>query len=170
MKEKDVLVDCEAQQYVIYAEKSDGSFSPVQTGSYMTKNHISDLHDIVAVLSKSLTEKLRNGEISPIFYFMTIEELSVPELAARVGFSKSAVKKHIDPKGFLELSVSKLKRYSDVLNVPVANFFQIINTREEMNWNVGYAEELHKNETVQISQAKTVNPLVVETKIVENKK
>jgi transcriptional regulator with XRE-family HTH domain len=170
MKEKDVLVDCEAQQYVIYAEKSDGSFSPVQTGSYMTKNHISDLHGIVANLSNSLIEKLRKGEISPIYYFMTIEELSVPELAARAGFSKSAVKKHIQPKGFLELSVSKLKRYADILNIPVANFFQIISTMEEMNWNVGYAEELHSSEKIQISQSKTENPLIVETKIVEKTK
>jgi hypothetical protein len=170
MKEKDVLVDCEAQQYVIYAEKSDGSFSPVQTGSYMTKNHISDLHGIVATLIKSLNQRLKNGEISPIFYFMTIEELTIPDLAARTGFSKSSVKKHLDPIGFQELNISKLKRYADVLNIPIANFFQIINTKEEMNWNVGYAEEAHRTETVQISQLKTDNPFIVETLIVQNTK
>jgi hypothetical protein len=170
MKEKDVLVDCEAQQFVIYAEKSDGSFSPVQTGSYMTKNHITDLHGIVAELSIALLARLKKGEISPIYYFMTIEELSIGELAARAGFSKSAVKKHIDPKGFNDLSVYKLKRYADILNIPVANLFQIINTKEEMNWNVGYAEEAHRSEAVQISQIKTDNPIIVETKIVQNTK
>ena len=170
MKEKDVLVDCEAQQYVIYAEKGDGSFSPVQTGSYMTKNHISDLHGIVAKLSDDLLDKLRKGEISPIYYFMTIEELSIAELAARAGFSKSSVKKHLDPRGFNDLSVSKLKRYADVLNIPVANLFQIINTKEEMNWNVGYVEEAHKSEPIQISQIKTNYPIIVETKIVQNTK
>jgi transcriptional regulator with XRE-family HTH domain len=101
---------------------------------------------------------------------MTIEELSVGELAARAGFSKSSVRKHMNPKGFNDLSISKLKRYADVLNIPVANMFQIINTKEEMNWNVGYAEELHESETVQISQIKTDNPIIVETKIVQNTK
>lgn len=170
MKEKDVLVDCQAQQYVIYAEKSDGSYSPVQTGSYMTKNHIDDFHVISSNLYHSLNAKLRRGEISPIYYYMTIEELTIPELAARVGISKSSVKKHLDPKGFQKISVSKLEQYANVLNIPLANLFQIINTKEDMNWNVGYQEEEHKSESVLISQVKTDNQLIVETKIVQDPK
>ena len=80
------------------------------------------------------------------------------------------MKKHLDPRGFNDLSVSKLKRYADVLNIPVANLFQIINTKEEMNWNVGYVEEAHKSEPIQISQIKTNYPIIVETKIVRNTK
>ena len=170
MKEKDVLVDCQAQQYIIYAEKSDGSFSPVQTGSYMTKNHIADFHVIASNINHSLNEKLKRGEISPIYYYMTIEELTIPELAARVRISKSIVKRDVDPKGFQKVSVSKLKRYANVLNIPLANLFQIINTKEDMKWNVGYQEEAHKSETVLISQIKTDNPLIVETKIVQDPK
>jgi transcriptional regulator with XRE-family HTH domain len=170
MKEKDVLVDFQAQQFIIYAEKSDGSFSPVQTGSYLSKNHITDFHEIVDNLNKSLIEKLKKGEISPIYYFMSIEELTIPELAARVGISKASVKRHLDPKGFQKISVSKLKRYANVLNIPLANLFQIINTKEDMNWYMGYLEDADKSESVQISQEKTDNPLIVETKIVQNPK
>jgi transcriptional regulator with XRE-family HTH domain len=170
MKEKDVFVDCQAQQVVIYAEKSDGSFGPVQTGSYLTKNYINDFREIVDNLNNSLTEKLKKGEISPIYYYMTIEELTIPDLAERVGFSKSAVKKHLDPKGFQKISISKLKRYANVLNIPLANLFQVIKTKEDKNWNMGYRETEDISKSVQISQTKTNNPLIVETKIVQNTK
>jgi transcriptional regulator with XRE-family HTH domain len=170
MKEKDVFVDCKDHQVVIYAEKGDGSIGPVQTGSYMTKNYISDFHEIIDNLSTSLIEKLKNGEISPIYYYMTIEELTVSELAERVGISKSGVKKHLIPKGFQKISVSKLKRYADVLNIPMANLFQVIHTKEDKKWNMGYHEEIDKLQPVLISQVKTENPLIVETKIVQDPK
>lgn len=170
MKEKDVLVDFQAQQFIIFAEKSDGSFSPVQTGSYMSKNHIDDFYKIVDNLNKSLIEKLKKGEISPIYYFMSIEDLTIPELAARVRISKSSVRKHLDPKGFNKISVSQLKRYASVLNIPLANLFQIINTKEANNWYKGNVEDGDKSKPVQISQVKTDNPLIVETKIVQSPK
>ena len=170
MKEKDVLVDFKPQQFVIYAEKSDGSISPVQTGSYITKNHIDDFFRLSGNLYNSLVEKLKSGKISPIFFYMTIEELSVAELAARVEISKSRVKKHLDPKGFQKVSVTNLRRYADVLNIPLANLFQVINTIEDKSWNMGFREETDVSESVQISQVKTDNPFVVETKIVHNPK
>jgi hypothetical protein len=169
MKDKDVLVDFKPQQLIIYAEKSDGSFGPVQTGSYMSKNHIDDFYNIVDNHNKSLIGKLKKGEISPIHYFMSVEELTVPELAARVGISKYSLRKHLDPKGFQRISVSMLMRYAQVFNIPLANFFQIINTREDMKWYMGYLEESGKSQAVLISQSKTDNSLIVETKIVQEK-
>lgn len=170
MKEEDIFVDCKAQQFIMYAEKSDGSYRPVQTGSYMTKNYINDFLKIASNLNNSLTEKLRKGEISPIYYYMTIEELTISELAARVGISKSSVKKHLDPKGFHTISVSKLERYANVLNIPLANLFQIITTREDKNWNMGYNEQTEHSGSGMISQVKTDNPLIVETNIVQEPK
>jgi hypothetical protein len=170
MKDKDILVDYKPQQLIIYAEKSDGSFGPVQTGSYMSKNHIDDFYNIVETRNKSLIGKLRKGEISPIGYFMSVEDLTVGELAARVGISKSTLKKHLDPKGFQAISVSMLRRYAVVFNIPLANMFQIINTREDMKWYMGYLEVSDKDQTVKISQQQTDNPLLVETKIVHDTK
>jgi transcriptional regulator with XRE-family HTH domain len=170
MKEKDVFVDCKVHQLVIYAEKNDGSIGPVQTGSYMTKNHITDFHIITDNLNNSLIEKLKNDEISPIYYYMTMEELTISELAERVGISKSEVKKHLNPKGFQNIRVSKLMRYANVLNIPLANIFQLIHTIEDKNWNMGYREDLDKTESDHISQIKTNNPLIVETKIVRDLK
>jgi hypothetical protein len=167
MKVEDVKVDFKEQQMMIYAEKQDGSIIPVQTGSYITKNYINDFHEMTDKLKTALTERLKNGEISPVYYFMTIEELTVAELTSRAGISKSSVKKHLDLTGFQKASVQDLERYANAFNIPVANFFQVIRTREDRKWYTGYREDMEKSEAVLISQVKTENPLIVETKIVQ---
>ena len=168
MKEKDLSVDCPHQQVILYAEKNDGTYGPFQTGSYMVGDFISEHYKITDRLNRSLEERLKNEEISPIYYYMMIEELSVPELAGRTGISTACVKKHITPKGFRKVSVSKLRRYADVLNIPVANMFQVINTLEDKNWDMGYQGETDSSKSGSISQAKTKNPLVVETKVIKS--
>src|SRR4030043_775763 len=170
MKEKDLLVNCPEHQLILYAEKNDGTYGPVQTGSYMAGNHISEHYKIVGNLNKSLIERLQNGEISPIYYYMMIEDLSVSELAGRTGISKICVKKHITPKGFEKVSISKLKRYADVLNIPLANMFQIIHTIEDRNWDIGYQEDIGSSKSTSISQAKTKNQFLVETKVIQKLK
>jgi hypothetical protein len=170
MKEKDIKVDFREQQIILYAEKEDGSLSPVQTGSYITKNYINDFYEMTAKIHNEMTEKLKAGEISPVFFFMTIEELNVAELASRAGLSKSKVKKHLDLKGFQEARVTDLVKYANAFNIQVANFFQIIKTREDKKWDPGFRDDPDNPESVIISQTSTNNPLVVETKIFHNTK
>jgi len=42
MKEADAKVEYQEHQMLLYVEKSDGSYGPLQTGSYMSKNYIDD--------------------------------------------------------------------------------------------------------------------------------
>jgi hypothetical protein len=170
MKEEDVKVDFKEQQMMIYVEKQDGSIIPVQTGSYIAKKYIGDFHEMTDKLYTALTERLKKGEISPVYYFMTMEELSVAELASRAGISKSSVKKHLAPKGFQKANVQDLKRYADAFNIPIANFFQVIRTREDRKWYPGYRDDKEKSEAILISQVRTETPLIVETKIVQVQK
>jgi hypothetical protein len=167
MKEKDLNVDCPYQQVVLYAEKGDGTYGPFQTGSFMAGNLISEHFKITGNLNKSLLEQLRNGEISPLFYFMTIEGLTVPELAGRTGIAKYCVKKHVTPKGFQKMRISSLKRYADVLNIHIANMFQIINTIEDRNWDAGFQGDIDQTKSGSITQTQTNNPLMIETKVIQ---
>lgn len=170
MKEKDIKVDFREQQIILYAEKEDGSLSPVQTGSYITKNYINDFYEMTAKVHNDMTEKLKAGEISPVFFYMIIEELNVAELASRAGLSKSKVKKHLDPKGFQKARVTDLVKYANAFNIHIANFFQIIKTREDKEWDPGFRDDPDIPESVIISQTSTNNHLVVETKIFHNTK
>ncbi len=68
------------------------------------------------------------------------------------------------------MRISSLKRYADVLNIPLANMFQIINTIEDRNWDMGYQGEIDDSKTGSISQKKTNNPFVIETEVIKNTK
>jgi hypothetical protein len=168
MKEKDILVDYQAHQVVIYAEKSDESIGPVQTGAYVTKNYIDEFFHIMGNLEKSLYEKLLNHEISPVYVFMTLEALTVSELASRVRLSKRKVMKHLTYKHFPNIRISELKKYAEVFNIPLANFFQIVSTKQDVKWRMGYNADQENAKPLTISQEKTNNPYIIYTKPEKN--
>ena len=119
MKEKEGFVDCPEQQLVLYVEKEDGSYGPMQTGSYLTKNYIDDYYEKRKRLESGLREQVNKGEISPVAYYMTLEDLSVSETAQRVGISQRKVKKHMQPAKFGKIPPDVLEKYAEVFNVPV---------------------------------------------------
>lgn len=169
MKEKDLEVDCPWHQVVLYAEKDDGTYGPMQTGSYMAGTNISEHFRVTENLHRSLTEQLKAGKISPVYYFMMIEGLNADELAGRTGISRRKVRKHLTPEGFSKMKISSLKKYADVLNIPVANMFQLIYTVQNRDWDIGYQGEIDKSKTGLITQKKTGNPLIIETEVINNK-
>jgi hypothetical protein len=154
MKEKDARVDYEPHQLILYVEKEDGSYGPIKTGSYITKNYVDDFWLKRKHLEEKCLEMLKNGEISPVGYFMILEELTDAEMAMRVNLSKGKVKKHKQPEYFEKISINLLRRYAEVFNVSLANMFLVI---------------VITKENIRIKQVKTENPAVVITKIEEKK-
>jgi len=168
MKEKDIHEDYEKQQLIMYVEKDDGTYGAIQTGSYLTKNYLDDFWLKKRNLEKKLSEQLRNNEISAVYYYMLLNELSVAELAARTGIRKCRVKKHLRAKGFPGIRVKELQRYAHVFNIPVANLFQVIVYEEMDEIRALYIKE-HEPETLSIVQKGTDNPSMVFT-VIKSKK
>ena len=169
MKEKDILTDFKDHQLILYAEKDDQSIGPVLTGSYMAGNYLDEFYHIWGKFEQELFEQLIKEEISPVARYKTLEELSVAELAARAGIPKRRVRKHLKFNHFLKARVKDLQRYADVFNIPVANFFQIISTKQDASWNMGHNLENARSMPLTISQEKTTNPLLVMTNPEKNK-
>ena len=117
MKEKDGYIDCPQQQVILYVEKEDGTYTPIQTGSYITKNYLDDYELKRRHLEESLKKQVLSGEVSPVYYFMVLEDLTLSELAARVGIRKGKVKKHLEPGYFKTLPKETLQSYADVFNI-----------------------------------------------------
>ena len=163
MKEKDILTEFKDHQLILYAEKEDKSIGPVQTGSYLAGNYLDEFYAIWGKFEKVLFGKLMNREISPVARYKELEELSLPELAARAAIPKRRVKKHLIHKHFMNATVGELQRYAEVFNIPVANFFQIVSTRQDASWNMGHNREVAGSRPLTISQEKTPNPLMVIT-------
>ncbi len=135
MKEKDAAVDYKEHQLILYVEKKDGSYGPVKTGSYITKNFIDDFWYKRKKLEQEYLGMVRKGEISPIAYYMILEELTPSELAARVRLSTRRVKKHLMTRHFGSITLQQLQRYCEVFNVPLVNMLQVIVT-DKKNLNV----------------------------------
>ena len=130
MKEKDGYIDCPEQQVILYVEKENGKYGPIQTGSYITRNFLDDYELKRKHLEEALRNKIKNKEVSPIYYFMVLEDLTISELAARVNLRKGKVKKHLEYESFLSLKNEILAQYADVFNVSVEDL-NLLQTRGE---------------------------------------
>jgi hypothetical protein len=155
MKEKEAKVDYREHQLVLYVEKKDGRYGPLRTGSYITKNYIDDYWYKRRNLEKEYLDKVMSGEISPIAYYMVLEELTPSELAARVKISKRRVRKHLAPATFGTATVDELRRYCDVFSVPLSSLLHAL---------------VITGKNVTIREAKTANPYFSLMKIEAGKK
>lgn len=167
MKEKEGTVDCQKHQVVLYVEKENGKYGPIQTGSYISANYLDDFFFKRKNLEVSLRDRVSSGKISLVYYYMVLEDLSISELAARVGIRKSRIRKHFKPEGFARCTIGILKRYASVFNIPIANLLQIVLVNNE-----GQAEPpaMTGNRTgkIAIEQKSTDNPYLSVTIIEES--
>ncbi len=171
MKEQEVNKDYKVKKYILYAEKNDGTYGPVEGGSYMMENELDDFWFKKSHMEKMLRERLLTGEISPLNYYMVLQEMTVAELADRAGVCKRKVKCQMKPERFKKARVSDLQKYAKAFNIPLANFFQVIETSTGLNPNYHfYFEEESKKDAQLIAQHGQQNPLIVVTKIEERKK
>jgi len=168
MKEKDVNKDYERQKQILYVEKDDGTYGPVQTGSYLTNNYIDDFWFKKSNLEKQLANRICVNDISPVYYFMVLNELSESELAARSGICLRRVKKHLTAKCFRKVRVSELEKYAHVFGIPVANLFQVI-LYEDSDDMKSYFIQDKSSELFEITQTQTDNPCFVMTQIKRKK-
>jgi hypothetical protein len=127
MKEKEGIVDCPEQQVILYVEKEDGTYGPVQTGSYITANYLDDYFLKRQNLEKMLKERIRKREINPIGYYMILGDLTLSELASRVGALQWRVKRHLDPERFETIPPRWLRKYARVFNVDAEELVQLAN-------------------------------------------
>ncbi len=169
MKEKDLQIDFKEQQLILYAEKDDNTYGPTQTGSYMSKNYLDDFQLKQKHLEESVTEKVLSGENSMVFYYMMLEDISLIELAGRAKISKTKVQKHLTVKGFASAGVKDIIKYAEIFNIPVANLFQLVSTRQDKNWKSHYIENEEVENGLFIEQFKTKNPYVIKTQIERSK-
>jgi transcriptional regulator with XRE-family HTH domain len=152
VKEKDARFKTD-RKLIMYVEKKDGAYRPIETGSYMIETHFDDFIEKRKSLKENYSNKLKNGEISPIEYYRVLINISIADLATRVGLSSRKVKKHLKPGNFKSIRVDVLKRYADVFRIPVANMFQLLENSDTKR---------------KLEQILSQNPLIVTTTIRED--
>jgi len=73
-------------------------------------------------------EKVLRQEASPLLYFMELKLMDIGVLAGYTGFWKWQVRRHLRPGVFKKLSARKLRRYAEVFDVSVNDFFTLTRT------------------------------------------
>lgn len=126
MKEKDGYIDCPQQQVILYVEKESGEYGPMQTGSYLTKNFLDDYELKRKHLEESLKQQVAKEEISPIHFYMVLEDLTLSELASRVGFRKGKVRKQLEPHNFKLLTPDIIQKYADVFDISSEDLVNLV--------------------------------------------
>jgi transcriptional regulator with XRE-family HTH domain len=169
MKEKDAYIENKDHPVVLYTEKDDNTYGPIISGAVSSKDYIDDFRAKFKHLEDAILTKVRSGETSMIYYYMMLQELTPSELANRIGISKSKVERHFQTKHFEKASVETIRKYAEVFNVPVANLFQLILTKEDNLWKAHHVDNEVIIDNHCISQHKTDNPLIVVTTIEERK-
>ncbi len=105
---------------LMYAVGKDGKYTGVNSAGWEAENEATkQAWDAVDEALAETKEKVMNGELSPIAYYMEKCLMDVGLLAKYVGKWKWQVKKHLKPNGFKKLDNSLLEKYAEVFEIKV---------------------------------------------------
>jgi hypothetical protein len=125
MKEKDLYVDNKIHQIILFAEKDDESYAPIISGSYAVDQNLEGFFQMKDKLDKALRQELQKGKISPVFYYMLMQDMGPGDLAKRVGICKRKLRRHFRPEVFAKLNDGTLQKYSIVFGITIEQMKEI---------------------------------------------
>lgn len=152
MKEKELYTEFQPQQLVYYVEKEDQSYGPIISGSQLSANYLDDFYEKRRKLEKKLRMQIISNEISPVFYYMILQELGSKDLASRLKVSSRKLQKIFKPEGFKKLNLEKVYRLAEIFNIPVANLFQTFVIKDDERDKIQLEQGITKNELYHVSK------------------
>ena len=106
--------------YVYYAEDNKGNMVQVMSrGDDLPATALEMLGNMFKDLEKEALIRIKNGETSPLEYFMNHYQLDLSQFAAQMGFSKRKIKKHFKPDEFKKLDDETFQKYADFLDIDI---------------------------------------------------
>ncbi len=110
---------------VLYVTDKDGKYGTTQYAGWEAENiALSQAWDDIDEKIAGTKEKVIQGELSPIAYYMEKSLMDLPTLAQYVGYWKFRVKRHLRPGPFKKLSDNQLQRYAQVFNISLDDLKQ----------------------------------------------
>ncbi|WP_299219043.1 hypothetical protein [uncultured Aquimarina sp.] len=103
---------------IVYAVDKDGKYGKALSSGWEAKTIA--LNKSLELIEEQLQEtihKIKQGELSPIAYYMELQRMDVVVLSGYVGFWQWKVKRHLKAKTFKKLSKKTLKKYAETFEV-----------------------------------------------------
>lgn len=101
-----------------YAVDAEGKYQAVQSVGWTPKNEALELAlDSINEECEEIAERVRQGETSPLEYYMAKNMMTLELLSDYTGIAKRKIRKHLAPKEFARLDNETLARYADALRM-----------------------------------------------------
>ena len=103
---------------VCYVKDKDGKYTTdLSIGWDVKKQALDNAWDDIKERVDEAARQVRDGEISPIFYFMEKKLMDLTLLSSYTGFWKWTIKRHFKPSVFKSLNESKLNTYAKAFDI-----------------------------------------------------
>ncbi len=122
MKKEDLPQDESAlkkmTKELIYVKDKDGKYTTdLSTGWEVKTKALEHAWDDIKERSEEARLAVKNGEKSPICYFMEVKLMDVMILSGYTGFWGFTIKRHMKPRIFKSLSDKKLSIYAKAFEI-----------------------------------------------------
>jgi len=106
---------------LVYATDEKGNYTIALSSGWEPKsialsNSIEEINERIA----QAQEQVKNGEVSPICYYMELHKMDLIILSSYVEMWQWRVKRHFKPAVFAQLSNKTLQKYADTFNISIA--------------------------------------------------
>lgn len=116
----------------VYSLDESGNYTTVKSVGWAPKNAImQQAWDNINEKVEQTRQKVINGELSPLAFYMEKNMMDTKLLAQYMGFWNWTVKKHLKPKNFKKLSDEIVNKYAEVLDVTPEELKEIQLTKKE---------------------------------------
>jgi hypothetical protein len=110
----------------VYSLDKDGNYTVVKSVGWDPKNTVmQQAWDNINEKVEETKQKVINGQLSPIAFYMEKNIMDVGLLSKYMGLWRWTVKKHLKPKHFNKLSTDQLAQYADIFNITIEQLTDI---------------------------------------------
>ncbi len=106
---------------LVYATDENGNYTTaLSTGWEPKAIALSNAIEEIKERAEMAKQKVLDGEVSPIYYYMELNKMDLSILSSYVEMWKWRVKRHFKPSVFAKLNDSILQKYADAFNISTA--------------------------------------------------
>jgi hypothetical protein len=105
---------------LMYVKDREGKYTTdLSTGWDVKKQALDNAWDDIRERTEEARKAVKNGEKSPIAYFMELKLMDMPVLSGYTGFWAFTIRRHMKPGVFRKLSDKKLSVYAKAFEISI---------------------------------------------------
>jgi len=103
-----------------YVKDNSGKYTTgLSSGWQVKKDALENAWDAIKEKTEAARLMVKNGQKSPVYYFMELKLMDFPVLSGYTGFWIFSIKRHLKPAVFDTLSEKKLRIYANAFDITV---------------------------------------------------